>query len=73
MEYVTENLGKVSKIVFTLIDFPNLYVIKSKMKKYYFEQHCKIPESLGCEFTEEDYVKIDNSYETTSKRVFCNW
>jgi thioredoxin reductase len=36
-----------------------------------FEQHCKIPETLGCEHTEEGYLKIDSSYETTVKGVFA--
>ena len=36
-----------------------------------FEQHCKIPETLGCEFTEEGYLKIDNFQETTIKGVYA--
>ncbi len=36
-----------------------------------FEQHCKIPEALGCELTEEGYIKIDPFQETTVKGVFA--
>lgn len=36
-----------------------------------FEQHCKIPESLGCELTEEGYIKIDSFQETSIKGVFA--
>lgn len=36
-----------------------------------FEQHCKIPESLGCELTDEGYIKTDSSLETTIKGVFA--
>ena len=36
-----------------------------------FEQHCKIPELLGCELTEEGYIKTDSSYETTIKGIFA--
>ncbi len=36
-----------------------------------FDQHCKIPESLGCELTEEGYIKTDNFLETTVKGVFA--
>lgn len=36
-----------------------------------FKQHCKIPEYLGCELTEEGYIKIDNVQETTIKGVFA--
>jgi thioredoxin reductase len=36
-----------------------------------FEQHCKIPESLGCELTEEGYIKIDSFQETTVKYIYA--
>jgi thioredoxin reductase len=36
-----------------------------------FEQHCKIPESLGCELTEEGYIKVDSFQETSIKGVFA--
>jgi thioredoxin reductase len=36
-----------------------------------FEQHCIIPESLGCELTEEGYIKIDSFQETTVKGVYA--
>lgn len=36
-----------------------------------FVQHCKIPELLGCELTEEGYIKIDHFQETTVEGVFA--
>lgn len=36
-----------------------------------FEQHCNIPESLGCEITKEGYIKIDTFQETTVKGVYA--
>jgi thioredoxin reductase len=36
-----------------------------------FKQHCKIPESLGCEFTDEGYIKIDSFQETTVNGVYA--
>ncbi len=36
-----------------------------------FEQQCNIPESLGCELTEEGYLKIDHFQETTVKDVYA--
>jgi thioredoxin reductase len=36
-----------------------------------FEQHCKIPELLGCALNEEGYIKIDNFQETTIPGVFA--
>ncbi len=36
-----------------------------------FEQHCKIPEALGCELTSEGYLKVDEAFETPIKGVFA--
>lgn len=36
-----------------------------------FEQHCSIPQSLGCGMTEEGYIKVDASMETTVAGVFA--
>lgn len=48
---------------------------KSSVKAIYtrspFEQHCRIPESLGCELTEDGYVKVDPFQETTVNGVFA--
>lgn len=36
-----------------------------------FEQHCKIPELLGCELTDEGYIKTDSFQETTIPGIFA--
>ena len=36
-----------------------------------FEQKCKIPELLGCQLTEEGFLKIDNFFETSIQGVFA--
>lgn len=36
-----------------------------------FEQHCKIPEDLGCEFTEDGYIKIDAFQKTTVDGMYA--
>jgi thioredoxin reductase len=36
-----------------------------------FEQHCSIPQSLGCELTEDGYIKIDAMQKTTVDGVFA--
>lgn len=36
-----------------------------------FEQKCRIPESFGCELTEEGYLKVDPLQETTVNGVFA--
>jgi thioredoxin reductase len=35
-----------------------------------FEQHCKIPHTMGCELTDEGYIKIDTFHKTTIDGVF---
>lgn len=48
---------------------------KSTIKAIYasvpFEQHCTIPESLGCELSDEGYIKIDPFQETTIKGIYA--
>jgi len=36
-----------------------------------FEQHCSIPESLGCEITVEGYIKTDATQKTTVDGVYA--
>lgn len=36
-----------------------------------FEQHCKIPEALGCAITAEGYIQIDPTQETTVPGIYA--
>lgn len=36
-----------------------------------FELHCRIPETLGCELSEEGYVKVDGFQKTSVQGVFA--
>jgi len=36
-----------------------------------FEQHCKIPETLGCDITEQGYIKIDGLQKTTVDGIYA--
>lgn len=36
-----------------------------------FEQHCSIPRSLGCELTDEGYIKIEPFQKTTVHGIFA--
>jgi len=36
-----------------------------------FEQHCMIPESMGCQLTDEGYIKVDPYQETTVTGVYA--
>lgn len=48
---------------------------ESSLKALYapspFEQHCSIPEALGCELTDEGYISIDANQESTVMNVFA--
>ncbi|WP_207420332.1 NAD(P)/FAD-dependent oxidoreductase [Desertivirga brevis] len=36
-----------------------------------FVQHCQIPQALGCELTEEGYIKVDSTQATSIKGIFA--
>jgi thioredoxin reductase len=36
-----------------------------------FEQHCNIPETLGCELTDQGYIRIDSLQKTTVHGIFA--
>lgn len=36
-----------------------------------FKQHCLIPEELGCDLTDQGYIKVDNLMRSTVKGVFA--
>jgi thioredoxin reductase len=36
-----------------------------------FRQHCLIPESLGCAFTSEGYIQVDQAQQTSVEGVFA--
>lgn len=60
--------GLVEEIVFTDNSTFELEAIYSRPA---FEQHCKIPELLGCELTEQGLLKVDAFQETTVKNVYA--
>lgn len=37
-----------------------------------FEQHCSIPEMLGCELTEDGYLKVNGFQETTVEGIYAS-
>lgn len=36
-----------------------------------FEQHCQIPEQLGCVFNEQGYIQVDNMQKTSIPGLFA--
>ena len=47
------------------------YNLKAIYSRPAFEQHCKIPEQLGCELTEQGLLKVDLFLKTTIVNVFA--
>jgi len=68
IEKLEHSSGQIQNIVFK--DGTNSF-IKALYAPVQFEQHCKIPESLGCELTEEGYIKVDAFGATTAKDIFA--
>lgn len=60
--------GHLKQIVFKDNSTFELKAIYSRPE---FEQHCKIPEMLGCELTEQGYIKVDLFQKTTVENVFA--
>lgn len=68
IEMLEHNNGHLRNIIFK---DGSALPIKALYAPAPFEQHCKIPESLGCELTEEGYIKTDSFLETSVKGVFA--
>ncbi len=60
--------GQVSRIVFKDLSTYDLKVIYHRAN---YEQHCKIPQELGCELTEQGVLKVDMFQKTTVDNVFA--
>lgn len=68
IEYLKQENGSIKHIVFKDNSEFNLKAIYSRPA---FEQHCKIPEQLGCELTEQGLLKVDMFQKTTIENVFA--
>lgn len=68
IEKFEHNNGYIQHILF---EDGTTFPLKALYAPSPFEQHCKIPELLGCALTEEGYIKIDNFQETIIPGVFA--
>jgi thioredoxin reductase len=66
--YLSHNNGILKQIVFKDHSTFDLTAIYSRPG---FEQHCKIPEYLGCELTEQGLIKVDMLQKTSIPNVFA--
>lgn len=60
--------GQLKNIIFKDSSTQTVKVIYTKLP---FEQHCILAQQLGCELTEDGYIKIDAFQKTTIKDVFA--
>jgi thioredoxin reductase len=68
IERLEHNDGQLRKVIFK---DGTTSSIKALYARSPFEQHCTIPEKLGCELTEEGYIKIDAFQTTTVRGIFA--
>jgi len=59
--------GYVSNIVFKNGEKVDVKAIYARVP---FEQHCKLPQDLGCEINEQGYLKVDFMQKTTVTGIF---
>jgi thioredoxin reductase len=48
------------------------YPVKALYARSPFKQHCTLPESLGCEMTDQGYIKTDIFQKTSVKGIFAS-
>jgi thioredoxin reductase len=60
--------GYLEQIVFR---DQTVFPLKALYAQSHFEQHCPVPVAMGCELTEEGYIKIDQFQRTTVPGVFA--
>lgn len=66
--YLKHENGYIQQIVFKDL---STFDLKAMYSRPAFEQHCKIPELLGCELSEQGLLKIDMFQKTTVSNVFA--
>jgi len=66
--YLEHINGNVRHIVF---NDSSTFELKAIYSRPHFEQHCKIPETLGCDLTEQGLLKVDMFQKTTVENVFA--
>lgn len=68
IEKLDHQNGQIETVVFKDGTTSSLKVLYAKSQ---FEQHCKIPVALGCELTDDGYLKTDANQKTSIPGVFA--
>jgi len=65
---VRHNNGYINQLIF---DNDDTFELKALYARLPFTQHSGIPEQLGCELTEQGYIKVDMMQKTSLKDVYA--
>lgn len=65
---LNHNDGIIQEVVFK---DHSTFELKAIYSRPYFEQHCKIPENLGCELNEQGLIKVDIFQRTTVDNIYA--
>lgn len=68
VERLNHTAGQLERVVFTDGSSSNVRAIYSRNS---FFQQCQIPQILGCEPTEEGYIKVDQNQESSIKGIYA--
>lgn len=68
IDFFAHKNGQIENIMFKDGSSETLKALYARPK---FEQHCELPKLLGCEFTEQNHIKIDFFQKTTQNGIFA--
>lgn len=68
IDQLTHTSGQINRVVFKDSTSKDIIALYARPK---FEQHCQISQQLGCELTEQNYLKIDAFQKTTEQGIFA--
>jgi len=68
IERLEHTNGHVQNVIFK---DGSKFTLKALYAPVSFEQHCTIPELLGCQLSEEGYLKVDAFLETSVKGIYA--
>lgn len=68
IDHLEHTNGQLKQIVFKDGSASPMKAVYTRLP---FEQHCSIPQSLGCELTEDGYIKVDPMQKTTVDGIYA--
>jgi thioredoxin reductase len=68
ISHLDQERGQVKQIVFR---DESTFAVKAIYSRSEFEQHCKIPEQLGCELTEDGFLDVNSVQKTSVDNIFA--